>query len=62
MSLPNQGWEYLHKVFPTDDSARKVLYLAIQEASKKWSMPIRDWKPALNRLMILFEDRIAQFI
>ena len=50
------------KVCPTDDSARKVLYLAIQEASKKWSMPIRDWKPALNRLMILFEDRIAQFI
>ena len=50
------------KVCPTDDSARKVLYLAIQEVSKKWSMPIRDWKPALNRFMILFEDRIAQFI
>ena len=50
------------KVFPADDSARKVLYLAIQEASKKWSMPIRDWKPALNRFMILFEDRVAQFI
>lgn len=50
------------KVFPTDDSARKVLYLAIQEASKKWSMPIRDWKPALNRFMILFEDRVAPFI
>lgn len=50
------------QVFPTDDSARKVLYLAIQEASKKWSMPIRDWKPALNRFMILFEDRVAPFI
>ena len=50
------------KVFPTDDSARKVSYLAIQEASKKWSMPIRDWKPALNRFMILFEDRVADFI
>lgn len=32
------------KVCPTDDSARKVIYLAIQAASKKWSMPIRDWK------------------
>lgn len=32
------------KVFPTDDSARKVIYLAIQAASKKWSMPIRAWK------------------
>ena len=50
------------KVCPTDDSARKVLYLAIQEASKKGSMPIRDWKAALNRFMILFEDRVAQFI
>lgn len=50
------------KVFPTDDSAGKVIYLAIQEASKKWSMPIRDWKAALNRFMILFEDRVAQFI
>ena len=50
------------KVFPTDDSAKKVIYLAIQEASKKWTMPIRDWKSALNRFMILFEDRIADFI
>ena len=50
------------KIFPTDDSAKKVIYLAIQEASKKWTMPIRDWKSALNRFMILFEDRIAEFI
>ena len=50
------------RVFPTDDSARKVIDLAIQEALKKWSMPIRDWKPALNRFMILFEDRVAEFI
>ncbi|WP_281649223.1 IS256 family transposase, partial [Parendozoicomonas sp. Alg238-R29] len=40
------------KVFPTDDSARKVVYLAIMDASKKWTMPIRNWKPALNRFMI----------
>jgi len=45
------------KLFPTDDSARKVIYLAIQDASKKWTMPIRDWKPALNHFMIEFEDR-----
>jgi transposase-like protein len=38
------------KVFPSDDAALKVVYLAIQAATKKWSMPIRDWKPALNRL------------
>jgi len=50
------------KVFPTDDSAKKVIYLAIQEASKKWTMPIRDWKTALNRFMIIFEDRLKDFI
>ena len=36
------------KLFPTDDSAMKVVYLAVQQASKKWTMPIRNWKPALN--------------
>ncbi|MBZ4902848.1 IS256 family transposase [Salmonella enterica subsp. enterica serovar Typhimurium] len=32
------------KVFPTDDSVRKVIYLAIKDASKKWSMPIQNWR------------------
>ncbi|KIQ51457.1 hypothetical protein TA05_10205 [Citrobacter rodentium] len=30
------------KVFPTDDSVRKVVYLAIKDASKKWSMPLQN--------------------
>jgi transposase-like protein len=50
------------KLFPTDDSAKKVIYLAIQAASKKWTMPIRNWKPALNRFMIEFEDRLADYV
>jgi putative transposase len=50
------------KLFPTDDSALGVIYLAIREASKKWSMPIRNWKLALNRFMIEFEDRLADYI
>lgn len=37
------------KLFPCDDSAKKVIYLAIDAASKKWTMPIRNWKTALNR-------------
>lgn len=49
------------KLFPTDDAARKVVYLAILDASKKWSMPIKNWKSALNRFMIEFEDRITSF-
>ncbi|MCU7869415.1 MAG: IS256 family transposase [Candidatus Thiodiazotropha sp. (ex Lucinoma borealis)] len=50
------------KLFPSDDSAKKVVYLAIQEASKKWTMPIRNWKPALNRFMIEFEDRLSNYV
>ncbi len=50
------------KLFPTDDSARKVVYLAIDEASRKWTMPIRNWKAALNRFMIEFEDRLTDYV
>ncbi len=50
------------KLFPTDDAAKKVVYPAIQEASKKWTMPIRNWKAALNRFMIEFEDRLRDYI
>ena len=50
------------KLFPTDDSAKKVIYLAIMDASKKWTMPIRNWKTALNRFMIEFEDRLKDYV
>jgi len=50
------------KIFPTDDSAMKVVYLAIRAASKKWSRPIRDWKAALNQLIIQFDDRITRHL
>jgi len=49
-------------LFPTDGSAKKVVYLAIQAASKKWTMPIRNWKMALNRFMIEFKDGLAEYI
>ena len=49
------------KLFPTDDSARKVVYLAIMDASKRWTMPIRNWKAALNRFMIEFDERLSQY-
>lgn len=50
------------KVFPTEESAKKVVYLAIRQASEKWTMPIRNWKTALNRFMILFENRLKDYI
>jgi transposase-like protein len=48
------------KIFPSDDSAMKVVFLAMNEASRKWTMPIRNWKPALNRFMLDFGDRLAE--
>ena len=44
--------------FPTTDSVRKVIYLAIQRISKKWKRPIKDWVAALNHFCIMFEGRI----
>ena len=44
------------------DAASKVIYLAVTEASKKWTMPIRNWRGALNRLTIEFEDRLADYV
>lgn len=50
------------KLFPTDDAARKVGYLAIVDASKKWTMPIKNGKAALNCFMIELEERIVDFV
>lgn len=50
------------KVFPTDDSVRKVIYLAIMDASKKWSMPIRNWRLAMTRFIIEFGDRLSDHL
>ncbi|MCP2012163.1 transposase-like protein [Duganella sp. HSC-15S17] len=46
--------------FPTDEAVSKLFYLALNNISKKWTMPIRDWKAALNRFAIQFEDRVPQ--
>jgi transposase-like protein len=47
-----------HRAFPTDESAMKVIYLAIGNMAKKWTMPIQNWKPALNCFAIEFGDRL----
>lgn len=44
--------------FPNDDAMIKLLFLAIRNISKKWTMPIHDWKSALNQFTIMFESRI----
>jgi len=46
--------------FPSDDALIKLFYLALRNISQKWNMPIRDWKAALNRFSIEFEERVPQ--
>jgi transposase-like protein len=46
------------KIYPNEESALKITFMAIREASKKWTMPIQNWKAALNHFAILFEDRL----
>lgn len=48
------------KIFPNDNSAFKVIYLAVRQASKKWTMPLRNWKPAMNRFLLEYEDRCGE--
>lgn len=48
--------------FSTEDGLMKVLYLAIKNVSKKWSMPIREWKQALNHFAIKFPDRFPHHL
>jgi transposase-like protein len=48
------------KIYPNEDSALKLIYMAIREASRRWTMPIRQWKQALNHFAILFEDRMPE--
>ncbi|ANE55646.1 IS256 family transposase [Methylomonas sp. DH-1] len=44
--------------FPSDEALSKLFYLALMNISKKWTMPLHDWKAALNRFSIQFEDRM----
>lgn len=48
------------KIYPNEDSALKITWMAICEASKKWTLPIRNWKEALNYFAILYEDRLPK--
>jgi len=44
--------------FPTDDAVMKSVYLAIREATKKWSMPIHNWGLILNQFLTIYEKRV----
>jgi putative transposase len=44
-------------IYPTDEAVKKSVYLSIQEITKKWGLPVRDWGIIIGQLMIFFEDR-----
>jgi putative transposase len=44
--------------FPTEDAAIKLLWLALRNAEKKWTYPIREWQRALHQFAILFPGRV----
>lgn len=44
--------------YPTDESLRKIIYLATMDAAKKWTMPVRNWVECISQLSIYFENRI----
>ena len=48
-------------VFPSDGALLKALYLSTFEATKKWSMPIRNWGKIYGELAIMYEDRIPEY-
>jgi len=50
------------KIFPNERSAIKIVYLAINEAQKKWTMPIHHWNMALQQFAIKMEDRLPQHL
>ena len=50
------------RVFPNDESVFKLLYLAINNISKKWTMPIQNWNGAMNWFIIEFGDRVVERI
>jgi putative transposase len=46
--------------FPNADAAMKLLFLALEHIAKKWTMPVQNWKAALQRFAILLGDRVPQ--
>jgi putative transposase len=45
-------------LFPSDEAVFKLMYLALRNISKRWTMPIPNWSAALNQFAILFEGRV----
>jgi hypothetical protein len=53
-ALEIKGWA----AFPNDESVYRLIYLGLEQVSRKWTMPVRNWKAALQQLAILYQDRL----
>jgi putative transposase len=54
----NREFARNRKQYPNAESALKMIYLAIHEGSKTWTMPTTGWKAALNHFAIVFEGHL----
>lgn len=50
------------KIFSSDESAKKVIYLAVENASQKWTMPIKNWRSTMNWFIIQFDSRVTDYL
>lgn len=48
-------------IFPNEQALFKLVYLAVEEAARKWMMRHRDWTVIYSKLMIFFQDRVAKY-
>jgi transposase-like protein len=48
------------KIYPNEESALKLVFMAIREAAKRWTKPIHHWKEALNHFAVLYEGRLPE--
>lgn len=49
-------------VFPNDQSLEKMLYLASENIARKWTRRYRGWDQVLNQLMVLYGERLSQYL
>jgi len=53
-----QSLRPLLAMFPSDEAVYKILYLALRNISKRWTMPVANWSGAMNQFAIIFENRL----
>lgn len=49
-------------VFPSDSALEKILYLASENAAKKWTQRYRNWDQVLSQLIILYDERLTKYL